>query len=508
MLDFNEDKKAVILFYPKPWSGEKRGRIPYALLYLERMIRHLGLEIILIDEQTQADYLPIIEKVKDRLFLVCVSAMTGYQITGAIKFSKIIKNCSQAKVVWGGWHATLLPEQVLMENYVDFVIKGQGENALFNLIKNLLEQKDIRQIKSLAYKQAGIAIVNEMDNFVDIKQFPEVNYQLIDINEYVFKSVYSERCLGYFASHGCPFSCAFCCVAKVYGRRWFNKDITEIIKDLKYFKESAQIDSVTFDDDNFFVNKDFTLRLCQEMIASGLDLKWDTSAHAALFLRLFNDEEINLVHQAGCRQIYVGAESGDQDILDLIDKKSKVEDNLNFVKLLNAHKITPMLSTMLCFPVNPDRDIKLTLDMIRRAKLIDKTLRARLFFYTPYPGTALYQKSIAKGLIPPRKLEEWANYTLRKFRAPWAVRDYRWEIEIFANFYLPLVNPKFYQTIPKKFRPAVYVINKIFYPLAYLRFKYNFLKFPFEAYLFITSLRFFNKIFKTKFALGYESYLD
>ena len=204
----------------------------------------------------------------------------------------------------------------------------------------------------------------------------------------------------------------------------------------------------------------------------------------------------------------MGAESGDQDILDLIDKKSKVEDNLNFVKVLNAHKITPLFSTMLCFPVDPDRDIKLTLDMIRRAKLIDKTLRARLFFYTPYPGTALYQRSIAKGLIPPDKLEDWANYTLRKFRAPWWTRDYRWEVEVFANFYLPLANPEFYKLVPSEFRPIVYVINKIFYPVVHLRFRYNFLKFPGEAYLFLASLRLFNKIFKTKFALGYESYLN
>ena len=506
MIELN--KNVVILFYPKPWPGENRGRIPYALLYLERMIRNMGLEIILIDEQTQADYLPMIEKVKQRLFLVCVSAMTGYQITGAVKFSKIIKNCSQAKVVWGGWHATLLPEQTLAEDYVDFVIKGQGENALFNLLKNLLEQTDIRQIKSLAYKQAGTVAVNEMDKFVDIKQFPKINYQLININDYVFKSVYADRCIGYFSSHGCPFNCAFCCVAEVYGHRWFNKEITEIIQDLKYFKTVARIDSVTFDDDNFFVNKDFTLKLCQAMIASDLNLKWDTSAHAALFLRLFNDEEIDLIYRAGCRQIYVGAESGDQDILDLIDKKSKVEDNLNFVKVLNAHKITPLFSTMLCFPVDPDRDIKLTLDMIRRAKLIDKTLRARLFFYTPYPGTALYQRSIAKGLIPPDKLEDWANYTLRKFRAPWWTRDYRWEVEVFANFYLPLANPEFYKLVPSEFRPIVYVINKIFYPVVHLRFKYNFLKFPGEAYLFLASLRLFNKIFKTKFALGYESYLN
>lgn len=503
-----DQKKVIIIFYPSPWPEGQRGRTPHALLYLERMICDFNLEIVLIDEKTTPDYEKIMDKVKDRLFLAGVSAMTGYQIFGGIKFSKYVREISSAKIVWGGWHASILSEETLREPFIDFIVKGQGENAFRELVGCLLSGSDYTLVKGLGYKQAGKSVVNGTTVLTDISKFPRVNYKLLDLNNYVYKSAYSERCIGYFTSHGCPLNCAFCCVAQVYNRRWFNKKIEEIIEDLKYMKEAAKIDSVTFDDDNFFVNKPFTLKLCQALIDSGLNLKWDTSAHAALFLKTFSDEDIDLFYQAGCRQIYVGAESGDQEILDLIDKKAKVEDNLNFVKLLNKHKITPLFSTMLCFPFNPDRDIKLTLDMIRRSKLIDKTLRARLFFYTPYPGTMLFQKSAEKGLKPPVKLEDWADYTLRKFHAPWWTRDYRWEIEVFANFYLPLVNPGFYKMAPKNFRPIVFVINKIFYPIAYWRFKYNKLKYPIEAVLFISLLKLFNKIFKTKFSLGYESYLD
>jgi len=500
-------KQVVILFYPSPWPDIQRGRIPYALLYLERMIRHLPLDIILINEQIMPNYEPIIEQVKDRLFLAGVSSMTGHQIIGGIKFSKYVKKISSAKIVWGGWHPTLLPEETLAENYIDFLIKGQGEVSFRELVICLLTGKDYSGLNGLGYKKDGKIFINKNAAFININQFPRVNYKLINLNDYTFKSAYGEKCLGYFTSHGCPFNCAFCCLAEVFGRRWYNKEIAEIIGDLRYFKETAGIDSVTFDDDNFFVNKDFTLKLCQAMIDANLNLKWDTSAHAALFLKLFGPEDINLFYRSGCRQIYIGAESGDQEVLDLINKKAKVEDSLDFVKVLNAHKIAPLFSIMLCFPINPDQDIKLTLDMIRRAKLIDKTLRARLFFYTPYPGTLLYQKSIAKGLVPPNRLEDWANYTLRKFRAPWWTRDYRWEIEIFANFYLPMVNPYFYRVVPR-FKIIVYLINKIFYPFAYLRFKYNLLKYPVEAILFLKTLRLFNKIFKTKLSLGYESYLD
>ncbi len=496
------------MFYPAPWEGEQRGRIPYALLYLERVIRDLRLNVILIDGQVQKEYLPLLEANKHRLLLVGVSAMTGYQLIGASAFSKKVKEIFAGPIVWGGWHPTLLPEQVLQEPYVDLVVIGQGENPFRELVQKVMMQEDYSHIPGLGYKKNGAAVINRTARFVNINQFPKINYSLIDLNHYVFKSAYAERCIGYFSSHGCPYHCAFCCVAEVYGGKWYHKDVTAIIDDLRYFKETAHIDSITFDDDNFFIDKKFTLELCEKIIASNLEITWDTSAHAGLFLKLFTDDHIDLFYRAGCRQIYIGAESGDQRILDLLAKHATVEDNYAFVKALNRHGIIPLFSTMICFPNDPDRDIELTLDMIRKAKLIDNQLRARIFFYTPYPGTDLYKESIKKGFVPPILLEDWAKHTLRKFKAPWWTRDYRWQLEVFANFYLPLMNPHFYKIVPPKFRFIAFAVNKFFFPFVYIRFKFNLLRFPIEAVLFLIALKTFNSMFKTKISLGFESYFD
>jgi len=502
------EKNVVVLFYPSPWQGEQRGRVPYALLYLERMIRGKGLEVILIDEQVSPDYVSVLSRVKERLFLVGVSAMTGHQIVGGIRFSQTVRGLADVPIVWGGWHATLLPSQVLNESYVDYIICGQGEVPFQKLVEELMASRIPSGVPGLGSKKKDRVFVDPPVGFRDINQFPKVNYRLLDFNQYVFKSAYSNRCVGYFCSHGCPYDCEFCCVAKIYGRKWYRKRVADVITDLKLFKEQAQIDSITFDDDNFFVNKSFTLELAREFIAQKLDLLWDTSAHAGLFLKLFKEEDIELLYKAGCRQIYIGAESGDQKVLDLIAKKTRVEDNLHFAALLKRHRITPLFSTMVGFPGDPDKDIRLTLDMIRRAKLIDPTLRARIFFYTPYPETKLYAKALQHGLKPPDQLADWATYTLRKFRAPWFKKDYRWPLEIFANFYLPLANPNFYKLVPQKQQWVVFIINKLFYPFVYLRFKFNLFQFPFEAIFFLLFLRIFNKFARTRYALGYESYFD
>lgn len=510
-MNIDNSNSVIILFYPATWPQGVRGRIPYALLYLERMVRRPGVEVIIIDEQVTPNYLPLIEQVSGRLLMAGVSAMTGNQIKGGIKFSQLIKEKmgGLAPVVWGGWHPTLLPENVLNSGFADYVVVGQGEHPFQLLVEALQEGSGVEDIPGIAYKQGDACVINDPLPFSDMNQYPKLDFSLIEIHNYTYKSSYSENCVGYFCSHGCPYNCAFCCLAKVFNRKWFRKDIDEIINDLTLFKEKAGIDSVTFDDDNFFVNRDFALELCRRLIDSKLGLLWDTSAHAGSFLKTYSDGDIDLMYRSGCRQIYVGAESGDQAILDLISKGTTVEDNIKFVETLKRHRIIPMFSAMVGFPVDNGRDFRLTLDMIRRAKLVDRTLRARVFFYTPYPGTDLYELALQQGFSPPEKLEGWPDHTLRKFKAPWVAPRCRSNLEVFINFYFPLCNPEFYRTVPvRALKPVVWIINKIFYPIALFRFKHNFFTWPIEALLFLYALRLFNRITGKSFSLGYESYLD
>jgi radical SAM superfamily enzyme YgiQ (UPF0313 family) len=502
-------RDTVIIFYPRPWPHEARGRIPYALLYLERMVRDLPVRVVLIDEQVMSAYQPIIQENRERLLVAGVSAMTGFQIKGGMEFSCLVKKHTDAPVIWGGWHATLLPEQTLADPSIDAVVVGQGEPAFRAIVERLLRGEDLANIPGVAFKQEGQMVITPPGAYVNINSFPRIDFSRLDPNDYVFGNPYSSRCVGYLASHGCPLDCGFCCIVNVFHRKCYQKRIAEIVEDLQTLKRMARIESVTFDDDNFFLNRSHIMEFCQALLNAKLDLLWDTSAHAGLFLKLFSDEDVELMHRSGCRQIYIGAESGDPEVMDFIDKKASVEDTYRFVDLLNRHRIAPLLSTMVCFPLDPDRDLAATLDMIRCAKLRDRRLRARVFFYTPYPGTRLYARALERGMVPPHNLGEWATHTLRKFHAPWWKRDYRRELECFVNFYFPLVNPGFYRIVPvKRLKPVVFLINMLFFPIARLRFRLNWFRWPVEALVFLFLLRLYNRLAGTQYALGYESYFE
>src|ERR1035438_3622060 len=146
-------KDVVILFFPNPTPGDAtQARVPYSLLYLERALRNLGIEIILLDEQQQPDYSTILAAHSDRLLLAAVSSLTGEQIHGGIAFSRKVRESCNAPIVWGGWHPTLLPEQTLQEPYIDYVVVGQGERPLRQLVDRLREGDNTSDIPRLGFK--------------------------------------------------------------------------------------------------------------------------------------------------------------------------------------------------------------------------------------------------------------------------------------------------------------------------------------------------------------------
>ena len=342
-----------------------------------------------------------------------------------------------------------------------------------------------------------------------IDAFPPIDLARLDLTKYLNKSRLPERFIGYFATHGCPLDCSFCCIGEIYQRRWYHKNVGQIIDELRFLKEQVGVDSLLFEDDNFFVRPQFARELARAMIDAKLNVKWETSAHAHIFTKAYTDDDVRLFAESGCQQIYIGAESGDQEALDIMNKRATVEENLRFVEMLTRNGILPRFSTMVCLPTDSGRDLKMTIDMLSRAKLAHRSLRASIFLFTPYPGTRLYERAKEKGFRPPSALAGWAKHTLRRFKAPWAPSGIEWQLERFANFYLPLADPKFYRLVRSgKIRPIVFLVNKLFFPIAWIRLKTGYFAAPVEASLFLKVLRFYNKITNSHFCLGNGSYVE
>jgi radical SAM superfamily enzyme YgiQ (UPF0313 family) len=501
-------KKAVILFFPLVEAENTQANYPWALVYLERMIRDLDIDIILIDERLQPNYEAVIATVADRLLFAGVSAMIGYQIVGGIKFSETVKALSSAPLIWGGWFPSVFPEMVLNDAYADYICIGQGEIPFRSFTEKMITGIEISDIPGIGTKKNGVICLEKNEKLKNPIEFPPVDLKLIDANRLIDNQgvvAQGYRGIDYLASTGCPNNCSFCNLALVFGTKWFGKPMVEIFRDLSFLISTTAASHVTFADDNFFASKRFVLSFCEQLLQSDLHITWEANAHVGYFLENFSDAEISLIYQSGCRRIKIGAESGDQQVLDLINKNIRVGDNLKIVRLLKKHHISTRLFTMVCFPQDPDKDFRNTLQLIGKAKLINPRLDANINFYKPIPKTPLFKTCEDYGFVYPATTSALISFFSGKFEAPWYTRDYHKPLHQFLNFYYLFANPFFFRSFPLLWQPLAFLLNLHLYPLIYLRFTFNFVRFPFEEFLFGKIVRYSNTKKSEEFKSVYMS---
>lgn len=497
------NKNLVLLFYPLVDKDKQIPNLPFSVLNLERMLRDLELEIIIIDERVTADYKQIIIENKDKILLVGVSAMIGYQMISGKEFSIFCKQHTDAPVVWGGWFVNVLPEVALKETFIDFIIHGQGEIPFKNFLTAFIKGEDFKNIRGLGCKIDNEIMINPIEDIVDEKSFPSIDFNLVNVKKIASVNKVDNigaNSLNYIATIGCPYSCTFCCLSSIWGQKTFNKDVSLIIEDLKILKNKYKVSKIAFDDDHFFGKRSFVIELCNIIIEENLDIKWEANAHIASFLRNYSKADIELISKSGCEAIRFGAESGSQEVLDRVNKKIKVEETYQIAKLMQEHNIRCVLYIVVAFPWNPSKDFNLTLNMVSLAKIINPALQTGINFFVPLPNTPLYEEGIKYGFEKFTSFDQLIKFIKTEYSAPWWKKNYRNELHHFIWFYFKYANPQHYKQKPEEIRFLSFIVNKLFYPICYLRLKFNCRKLRLDAYLYFFLKKLFNFITNNKYA--------
>lgn len=485
-------KNKILLYYPLVNKNRQIPNLPFSILNLERVLRDLPVDVFLIDERVNANVKNIIDTYKNDWLFIGISAMIGYQMISGKDLSQYVKQNTNAPVVWGGWFANVLPKIALQENFIDIVIFGQGEIAFRELVIAMLHNKTLLSIKGIGYKENNKIIINPKTEIVDEKTFPLVNFDTIDVNKIIeINGSFSDsnRSINYIATYGCPYNCSFCCLATIWGQKTFNKNIDVIIEDIKMFVSKYKISKISFDDDHFFGNKSFVLRLVQRIIDENIHIQWEANAHITTFIKNYSIEQIKLLKKAGCISIRFGAESGDQFVLDKINKKVTISDSFKVAEIMKIVDIKCVFYIMVAFPWNPNNDFNETLKMLGKLKIINTKLESGINFFYPLPATPLYEESKRYGFKGLHSFDETLKSTyFNLFYGPWWKRNYKHELHDFVWVYFKFANPYYYKMTERKF--STKLANKILYPFCYIRLKYNLRHFRFEAriYFFIKRL--------------------
>ena len=254
--------RKVILFHP-PYAGKVLGP-PLGLLSLAGSLREAGYTPCIIDGALRPDYLRMIaEEVRE---CVCfgVSLLTGPMIRDAIEASLLVRQLRpDVPIVFGGWHPSLLTGETLREDFVDIVVRHQGERTLVEILDRLEAGKSLDLVQGCWFKRDGVVHQNPDRPAVPLAAVARPAYDLIDFDAYEVSS--GKRKLPYATSTGCPYACNYCTDMVFYNRRFNAYDVDRVVSEVTGLVKQHRLQEVALVDSNFLVDVHRAVAIAQRV---------------------------------------------------------------------------------------------------------------------------------------------------------------------------------------------------------------------------------------------------
>ena len=390
------------------------------LMAIASTLKEKGYQVILIPNIDFPGSKRKLKKEMKNALMVGVSCMTGDPILNGLKFSKTVRQINpRIPICWGGYHATIDYLNTIKNEYVDFVIRGQGEKTIVELVEALKNRK-FDNIDGLVYKKNGKIMINNPRKIESLDSFPFLDYE-------IFMDCYKVKKVGlliYCSSRGCPFECTFCSVSNFYEKRYLSYSLDRFLSDIAKIVKQYNPEHIYFWDDNFFVSEDRVRGFMNDYLKNGYKFEWSAFSRCEVFSIEKKDFLKDLV-KCNCKRILFGAESGSPRILRYIKKHIRVRDILNSCRILTKYEITPDYTFISGFPTEKITDLSKTMKVIDGLHRLNPDAGVRLFSFCPSPGIPILKDCIKEGFKIPENIEDWSRYEYHSFVAPWVTKKHQ-----------------------------------------------------------------------------------
>ena len=393
----------ILLFHPRSTKPKNR-RLPLSVLYLGSVLEGRE-EYQIVDGNADPDPWPTLDAIaaEHRVEMLGVSVMPGPQLLQAILVCRAFREkYPHIPIVWGGYFPSLYTEAALNAKYIDFVVKGQGEETLLELLDQLRGGRDFARVRGLAFKDRfGLVVQTGSRPLKSPDEFPWPPYHRMDPGKYVARTFLGSRTAVHQASIGCPFRCNFCGVVPVYDREKMEAPArTAAILDSLQAKWG--INAVQFYDNNFFLREDHARELAGRI--GPLNLRWWCEARVDIVLG-YSDDTLRRLRESGCVMIFFGVESGNDAALRNMKKQLTSEQTVELARRIRQFGIVPEYSMIFGNPENAEQDVADNIAFARRIKKANPDVEIVVQTYVPTP-----QKNGAYGDVDiefPRTPDEW-----------------------------------------------------------------------------------------------------
>lgn len=382
---------------------------PLGIAYIAGYIEPLGFKAVIIDAPAESlDVEGLISKihelVADFQSVIGISVLTTvFQVVKTL-CARIRAEFPDITIVLGGPHCTALPERTLFEiKEADIACVGEGE-LIFAEIMMTPEKKDWQDIKGICFRNNKGIVRTQLRDFIkNIDEIPPPARHLLPMSKYHLTvsrvAKQSSYCPTIIVARGCPFKCTYC--SRTFGKSLRMHSIARIISEILMLIEYYDVKQINIEADTLTANKRFLNELCQALIDNGLNkrIKWTCESR----VDTVDEESLRLMKRAGCWQISYGVETGNQRLLDQINKSVTIEQIKNAFALAKKMGITVRGFFMLGLPSETREE---SINTINFAKELDP-LWAQFTITVPYPGTKMFDDLRKSGEI---KTLDWSLY--------------------------------------------------------------------------------------------------
>ena len=403
-----KDRKRVLLITPPYHSGviESAGVwLNIGFVYIAGSLRAAGYDPIIYDAMSSwHGYEEIEKRITDfKPDVVATTAFTA-EIVDALQVLKLAKDINPRIVtVIGNVHPTFCYEEILKEHYsyVDFIVRGEGEETMVELMDALSTNGNISKVKGIAYRDNGEIIVTSPRGFIKDLDILPMAWDLIDWPIYTYKPMDDSVLAIVSSSRGCTQQCSFCSQQLFWQRQWRGRSAENFVNELEFLRDIYSVNVVMISDETPTLSRKRWERILDLKMERGLDTKLLLETRVNDILR---DEDIMWKYkEANVDHIYVGVESTSQMTLDIFKKNIKAEESKRALDIINEYDIVSETSFVLGMPDD-------TKESIRNSVELAKYYAPDLAFFlaiAPWPYSDIYSE-----LKPYIEVKDYSKYNL------------------------------------------------------------------------------------------------